>query len=76
LSVRNAIEGVVDDIAADNDDAALVRVDIGAALVLSRVTTAAVEALGLRRGGAVWVLIKAVSMRGHTFTAPARSLTS
>jgi molybdate transport system ATP-binding protein len=76
LSVRNAIEGVVDDITADEDDAQLVRVDIGGAFVLSRVTTAAVEALALRRGSAVWVLIKAVSTRGHTFTAPARSPTS
>jgi molybdate transport system ATP-binding protein len=73
LSVRNAIEGVVDDITTDDDDAQLVRVDIGGAFVLSRVTPAAVEALRLRRGSAVWVLIKAVSMRGHTFTAPAKS---
>ena len=29
LSVRNAIEGVVEEIAQDDDDAALVRVDIG-----------------------------------------------
>ena len=72
LSVRNAVEGVIDDITADDEDAQLVRVDIGGAFVLSRITTAAVDALGLRRGSAVWVLIKAVSMRGHTFTAPAR----
>jgi molybdate transport system ATP-binding protein len=73
LSVRNAIEGVVDEVADDDDDAKLVRVDIGGAIVLSRVTNAAVEALNLQRGSAVWVLIKAVSMRGHTFTVPARS---
>jgi molybdate transport system ATP-binding protein len=74
LSVRNSIEGVIDEISDDEDDAKLVRVDIGGgAFVLSRVTAAAVEALELRRGRPVWVLIKAVSMRGHTFTAPARS---
>jgi molybdate transport system ATP-binding protein len=73
LSVRNAIEGVIDEIADDEDEAKLVRVDIGGAFVLSRVTAAAVDALELRRGRAVWVLIKAVSMRGHTFTAPASS---
>ena len=73
LSVRNSIEGVVAEITDDEDDAQLVRVDIGGLFVLSRVTTAAVVALGLQRGSAVWVLIKAVSMRGHTFTAPARS---
>ncbi|HEU4623343.1 MAG TPA: molybdenum ABC transporter ATP-binding protein [Steroidobacteraceae bacterium] len=70
LSVRNAIRGVIDEIAADDDEARLVRVDIGGAFVLSRVTTAAVDALDLRRGSPVWVLVKAVSMRGHTFTAP------
>jgi molybdate transport system ATP-binding protein len=71
LSVRNAIEGVVEDIADDDEDAALVRVDIGGETVLSRVTRAAVEALRLQRGSRVWVLIKAVSMRGHAFTSRA-----
>jgi molybdate transport system ATP-binding protein len=73
LSVRNAIEGVIDDVIEDDDDARLVRVDIGGgAFVLSRVTMAAVDSLGLKKGDTVWVLIKAVSMRGHTFKAPAR----
>lgn len=73
ISVRNAIQGVVADVTDDDNDAKLVRVDIGGGFVLSRVTTAAVEALRLTRGSSVWVLIKAVSMRGHTFTGPARS---
>lgn len=73
LSVRNAIEGVVDEITADDGDAALVRVDIGGATVLSRVTSAAVDALHLRKGMPLWVLIKAVSLRGHAFTARASS---
>lgn len=71
LSVRNSIEGVVDEVLDDDEDAMLVRVEIGGAFVLARVTRAAVDALGLQRGSAVWVLIKAVSMRGHTFTGPA-----
>jgi molybdate transport system ATP-binding protein len=71
LSVRNAIEGVIEEISPDDADAVLVRVDIGGEIVLSRVTTAAVEALQLQRGVRVWVLVKAVSMRGHTFTTPA-----
>ena len=76
LSVRNSIEGTIDDVLDDDDEAKLVRVDIGGgAMVLARVTTAAVDALQLERGSAVWVLIKAVSMRGHTFTAPAMSPT-
>jgi molybdate transport system ATP-binding protein len=71
LSVRNVIEGVVDDLLEDDDDARLVKVDIGGAFVLSRVTVAAVRELGLKKGDPVWVLIKAVSMRGHTFKGPA-----
>jgi len=71
LSVRTAIEGDVESITDDEDDARLVRVDVGGASVLARVTAAAVDALRLQRGTHVWVLIKAVSMRGHTFTAPA-----
>ncbi len=70
LSVRNVLEGTIEDITDDDDEAQLVRVDIGGASVLALVTRAAVDALSLRRGGAVWVLIKAISMRGHTFSAP------
>jgi molybdate transport system ATP-binding protein len=73
ISVRNAIEGVIDDLTDDGGDAKLVRVDIGGDFVLSRVTNAAVEALSLQRGSPVWVLVKTMQMRGRTFTAPARS---
>lgn len=74
LSVRSAIAGVVEDVLDDDEDAKLIRVDIGnGATVLSRVTRAAADALDLQHGRAVWVLIKAVSMRGHAFTAPASS---
>src|SRR4051794_10276398 len=69
LSVRNALEGTVVDV-TDDDDEVLVRVDIGGASVLSRVTKAAVDALQLQRGSRVWALIKAVSLRGHTFKRP------
>jgi molybdate transport system ATP-binding protein len=71
LSVRNSIEGIVTEITDDDDDAVLVRVDIGGDSVLSRVTKAAVDALKLQRGSRVWVLIKAVSLRGHAFTSRA-----
>ena len=71
LSVRNSIEGIIEEISPDEDDAALVRVDVGGEIVLARVTTAAVEALQLQRGMRIWVLVKAVSMRGRTFTTPA-----
>jgi molybdate transport system ATP-binding protein len=67
LSVRNSIQGTVTAITEDEDDAALVYVDIGGENVVSRVTLAAVEALQLQRDSRVWVLVKAVSLRGHTF---------
>jgi len=49
----------------------LIEVDIGGAIVLARITQSAVEALDLRVGSAVWVLVKAVSTRGHAFRMPA-----
>jgi len=67
LSVRNQLRGVVVDVVEDEEDTRLVTVDVGGANVLSRVTRGAVEALGLRVGMNVWVLVKAVSTRGHAF---------
>ena len=72
LSVRNALQGVITELTEDVGRALLVRVDVGAgAAVLSRVTRHASEALCLRVGTPVWVLIKAVSARGHTYSAGA-----
>jgi len=72
LSVRNALQGVIAELSDDVGRAVLVRVDIGAgAAVLSRVTRNARDALGLRVGTPVWVLVKAVSARGHTYPAGA-----
>ncbi|MEA3178640.1 MAG: molybdate transport system ATP-binding protein [Gammaproteobacteria bacterium] len=67
LSVRNQLRGVVASVVDDEDDARLVTVDVGGINVLSRVTRGAVEALGLKSGMSVWVLVKAVSTRGHAF---------
>jgi molybdate transport system ATP-binding protein len=67
LSVRNALAGVVTAIQADDYGAVLVGVDIGGATVLARITQKALQALQLRRGDAVWALVKAVSTRGHAF---------
>jgi len=67
LSVRNQLRGVVTSVVDDEDDARLVTVDVGGANVLSRVTRGAVEALSLQSGSSVWVLVKAVSTRGHAF---------
>ncbi len=74
LSVRNAVEGVITELSDDVDQAVLIKVDIGAGTsVLSRVTRNAKAALGLRAGMTIWVLVKAVSARGHTYNAGAPS---
>jgi molybdate transport system ATP-binding protein len=71
LSVRNALQGVIADISNDVGNAVLVKVDIGSgAAVLSRVTRHAMQDLGLRPGMGVWVLVKAVSARGHAYSGP------
>jgi molybdate transport system ATP-binding protein len=70
LSVRNILQGVVSRLSPDEEDAVLVEVDIGGATVLARITADAATALNLRPGSSVWVLVKAVSTRGHTFRAP------
>ena len=67
LSVRNQLRGVVADVVEDEEDARLVTVDVGGVNVLSRVTREAVQVLGLKTGMSVWVLVKAVSTRGHAF---------
>lgn len=67
LSVRNQLRGTITSIVEDEIDARLITVDVGGATVLSRVTRSAVEALELRDGSSVWVLVKAVSTRGHAF---------
>jgi molybdate transport system ATP-binding protein len=70
LSVRNTLQGVISEMSPDEDGAVLVKVDIGGATVLARVTSDAASALNLGHGTPVWVLVKAVSTRGHTFRAP------
>jgi molybdate transport system ATP-binding protein len=70
LSVRNTLQGVISEMSPDEDGAVLVKVDIGGATVLARVTSDAAAALNLRPGTPVWVLVKAISTRGHTFRAP------
>lgn len=70
LSVRNALEGVIAELSEDMGQAVLVKVDIGAGTaVLSRVTLDAARSLDLRPGMPIWVLVKAVSARGHTYSA-------
>jgi molybdate transport system ATP-binding protein len=73
LSVRNILTGIVAEVASDDSDSKLVAIDIGGATIMARVTTAAASELGLAPGLPVWALVKAVSLRGHSFAAPVTS---
>src|SRR5450631_421131 len=72
LSVRNILTGVIRTVASDDADSDLVGIDIGGTLIMARVTKAATRELSLRPGLAAWALVKAVSLRGHSFAAPIR----
>lgn len=72
LSVRNALEGRIVTLSEDEQEAVLVKVDVGDTTVLARVTQDAVDSLRLRPGMNVWALVKAVSTRGHAFRLTAR----
>jgi molybdate transport system ATP-binding protein len=68
LSVRNALEGSVTKIERDDAHSDLIHVDIGGATVMARITHVATKDLALIEGSAIWVLVKAVSMRGHAIS--------
>jgi molybdate transport system ATP-binding protein len=73
LSVRNQLRGTIRSI-VDDAGSDLIEVDVGNAPVLARVTRDATRELGLAAGQPVWVLVKAVSTRGHAFAAPAAAV--
>ncbi|HTV79089.1 MAG TPA: molybdenum ABC transporter ATP-binding protein [Steroidobacteraceae bacterium] len=70
LSVRNILPGTIARMEPDGERAWLAFTDIGGALAMVRVTDDARRALALAAGQRVWVLIKAVSLRGHVFSGP------
>ena len=72
LSVRNVLRGTVRGVASDDAGSDVVRIDLGGPIAIARVTHAATLELGLRDELPVWVLVKAVSIRGHSFPAPKR----
>ena len=67
LSVRNEIEGTIRAVIDDGPDAVLVEVDAGGPVLLARVTWPAAADLSLEPGRRVWVLVKALSLRGHVY---------
>jgi molybdate transport system ATP-binding protein len=72
LSVRNVVAARIVSITPDVGRAVLVELDIGnAATLLARITTRASQELSLASEMQAWVLIKSVSLRGHTFSVPA-----
>ena len=70
LSVRNILSGVITAVAGDDTGSDLVAIDIGGTTIMARVTKAATRALALEPGLPAWALVKAVSLRGHSFAAP------
>ncbi|MEN9704311.1 MAG: hypothetical protein RLZZ393_190 [Pseudomonadota bacterium] len=68
LSVRNQLRGTIRAVLADADSD-LVELDVGGATIVARVTRDATAELGLVPGREAWVLVKAVSTRGHAFPA-------
>jgi molybdate transport system ATP-binding protein len=77
LSVRNSLQGIItaidDDGTGKGSDIGsdLISIDVGAgASILARVTRAATRELRLAVGAPAWALVKAVSLRGHSFPAP------
>jgi molybdate transport system ATP-binding protein len=71
LSVRNILPGKIIAVTRDADDSDLIAIDIGGTQIMARVTTAATRELALRPGLSVWALVKAVSLRAHTFASAA-----
>ncbi len=67
LSVRNALRGHIVLIEPQGDEACRTLVDLDGAQVVAHVTRDAVAALRLRPGAEVWALVKAVSLRSHSF---------
>jgi molybdate transport system ATP-binding protein len=76
LSVRNCLAGLVTNIQGDELDSDLVTIDIGGAAILARITKAATRELSLVPQMKAWALVKSVSLRGHSFAAPAPAITS
>jgi molybdate transport system ATP-binding protein len=71
LSVRNNLKGIITAITSDQDDSDLITIDVGGTAVMARITHAATRELQLQIGLPVWALVKAVSLRGHTFASAA-----
>jgi molybdate transport system ATP-binding protein len=73
ISVRNVVPARVVSISPDVGRAVLIELDIGrTSTLLARITAGAAQELALAADKQIWALIKAVSLRGHVFSVPAR----
>ncbi len=72
LSVRNSLAGRITALEPDGARAWLVSTDVGGVTLMVRVTDEARGALDLAVGQSAWVLVKAVSLRGHVFSGSPR----
>jgi molybdate transport system ATP-binding protein len=70
LSVRNALQGHITQL-RDDDHAVLADIDVGGVTLVSRITRAAAQELALHERMPIWVLVKAITLRGHLFNAGA-----
>ncbi len=73
LSVRNMLPGRITRLTPDERHAMLVTLDVGGVSLIARVTASAATELQLRSGLSLWVLIKAVTLRGHVYPGAAFS---
>ncbi len=67
LSVRNMLQGHLTRLVADEPNAMLAYVEVGGAELVSRITMPACRELNLQVGQPIWVLVKAVTLRGHVY---------
>jgi len=67
LSVRGVLQGRISALQADGERAVLVEITVEGHALLARVTAGAAHDLQLQVGCPLWVLVKAVSLRGHVF---------
>jgi len=70
LSIRNNLAGTVTRIINDSGNTALVQVDVGGMTIMAHVTSSAAREMALEVGTQLWVLIKAITLRGHVFKSP------
>ncbi len=67
LSVRGVLRGTIKSLQPDGERATLVAIDVEDRVLLARVTAGASRDLALRAGLPIWVLVKAVALRGRVF---------